>query len=68
MDNAIWFLLAYIVGTGFGYYLGFTANARRIAEITIDALVADGYIKHKVLADGTYELLRLSETHSESKD
>ena len=68
MENALWFLLAYGVGTAFGYFLGFTAKATKIATITIDSLVADGYIKYKMLPSGEYDIIKLEEDDHEGKD
>lgn len=69
MENTIWFIIAYAVGTAFGYFLGFTSNATRIATITVDTLIKDGYIKYRMLPNGEYDILKINETtEDENKD
>jgi hypothetical protein len=60
-DNTLWFLAAYIVGTGFGYYMGMYRNATQMAEITIDSLIERGYLKTRRDSNGELEILRYDE-------
>ena len=40
-----WLLFAYVVGTGFGWWWGLKSNAAKLAEMVIDGLIEDGYLK-----------------------
>ena len=52
-----WLLLAYIAGTGIGMWWNF----KRAVEITIDSLIAKGYLKHRKDANGEIEILKYNE-------
>jgi len=67
VENTLWFLLAYGVGTAFGYFFGFTAKATKIATITIESLMADGYLKYRELPNGDYDIVKLNEEKDESQ-
>lgn len=60
-DNTLLFLLAYVVGTGFGWWLGVTKNVRDVSTVLIDRLCEDGYLKHRKNADGEIEILKYNE-------
>ena len=60
-DNTLWFLGAYVVGTGFGWWLGFTYNLRTASETIIDHLIDNGYLKHRKNANGEIEILKYNE-------
>jgi len=60
-DNTLWFLGAYIVGTGFGYVVGKTSSIRDVAALTIDHLIEGGYLKYRLDKDGEIELVKLNE-------
>jgi|TARA_B110000977_G_scaffold115097_1_gene148768 hypothetical protein len=44
-------LLAYIAGTGFGYYIGVERGRRSAIADTIDSLMDQGYLKFKGSVD-----------------
>jgi hypothetical protein len=46
-DSTIWLGIAYCVGTIAGYWFGKKSDLSKMAEILIDTLIADGYIKTK---------------------
>ena len=60
-DNMLWFLGAYIVGTGFGWFLGKTSSIKEVAGLTIDHLIEGGYLKYRRDKDGEIELVKLEE-------
>ena len=60
-SNTLWFLAAYAVGTGFGYYLGWKSNMLSAAELTIDSLIERGYLKTRRGPDGELEILKYNE-------
>ena len=43
----IFLLLAYTIGTGFGFYLGLQAGHKKGIIDTIDNLIEQGYLKYK---------------------
>lgn len=55
-----WLLLAYGVGTIFGYYIQ-DFRGQRIVEATIDSLIANGYLKHRKDDKGEIEILKYNE-------
>jgi hypothetical protein len=61
MPEAGWLLFAYAVGTIFGYVLGKTSNIKNVAELTIDSLIANGYLKTRRGANGELEILKHNE-------
>ena len=60
MDYTFIFI-AYILGTAFGLYVGFSSNHKRVVEKTIDNLINQKYIKTKQLSNGEVEILRYDE-------
>ena len=44
-SNIAWLLFAYAVGTGFGWWWGLQSSAAKLAEMVIDGLIEDGYLK-----------------------
>lgn len=60
----IWLMIAYAVGTWYGirYAKGkYLHKTNRIVELTIDRLVADGYVKSRKTKKGEVELLKYNE-------
>ena len=60
MDYTFIFV-AYVLGTAFGLYVGFSSNHKRVVEKTVDNLINQKYIKTRKLADGEVEILRYDE-------
>jgi len=60
-ENTLWFVLAYVVGTGFGWYLGVTKNVKDSAGLVIDSLIEGGYLRHRKSESGEIEILKLDE-------
>lgn len=60
-DNTLWFLAAYVVGTGFGYVVGKVSSVKQAASLTIDALIEGGYLKHRRDSSGEIELIKINE-------
>ena len=40
-------LLAYILGTAFGWYYGLARGQKKGIEHTVDSLIAQGYLKYR---------------------
>tara|TARA_B100001057_G_scaffold378389_1_gene383765 strand:+ start:466 stop:651 length:186 start_codon:yes stop_codon:yes gene_type:complete len=40
-------LLAYILGTGFGWWVGRSSGAKKAIVETVDQLIEQGYLKYK---------------------
>ena len=53
-----WLLLAYTVGTWLGYTWGLKKGAMVTIENTIDALIAQGFLKQRKNSQGEIELLK----------
>lgn len=53
-----WLLLAYTVGTILGYSWGLKKGATVTIENTIDALIAQGFLKQRRNSQGEIELLK----------
>jgi hypothetical protein len=53
-----WLFLAYAIGTILGWFWGIKKGAMVTIENTIDALVAQGYLKQRKNTQGEIELLK----------
>ena len=60
-DVYIWLLITAVIFTYVGRWMSFKTNVTKIIELTIDNLVADGFIKTRLDKDGKVELLRYNE-------
>jgi len=56
-----WLLLAYAVGTAFGYVVGKTSSIKDVAGVTVDSLIERGYLKTRRGPDGELEILKYNE-------
>lgn len=61
MEQWTWLLFAYMVGTAFGWYMGLNAQTKKVANLLLDKLIDEGYIRHRRTSDGDIELLKLNE-------
>ena len=61
MPGTGWLLFAYAVGTGFGYVLGKTSSIKNVAEVTVDSLIENGYLKTRRNEKGELEILKYNE-------
>lgn len=62
MDSAIlWFLGAYIVGTLFGLYMGYTGGVRMGAHTTVEHLMDTNCLRTRTTSDGSVEILPLDQ-------
>ena len=74
MEDNIWFIFAYVVGTATGWYMfRFSrADKAKLIERSVDAflnLLIDGNcVKVNHLADGEVEILTVDEVRSELND
>lgn len=59
-DNSLWFIFAYCVGTGFGYWTGKVSSIKDVAGMTIDTLIEGGYLRYRE-RNGEIEILKLNE-------
>lgn len=59
--NTVWFLAAYAVGTVFGWVVGKYASARNVAELTVNTLIDQGYLKTRTNSSGEIEILKHNE-------
>ena len=56
-EEYTWLLIAYTVGTIFGLWVGFKIEANRIVEMTIDSLIAQGFLKTREDEKGEVEII-----------
>ena len=74
MEDNIWFIFAYVVGTATGWYMFRFSRAQKAKLIanSVDAflnlLIAGNCVKIKHLADGEVEILTVDEVRSELND
>jgi len=65
MENVIWFLGAYAAGTGIGWYMHSNVSRYKdllnIANVTVDTLIKDGYLRHRTNEEGEIELLKIDD-------
>lgn len=54
-----WLLAAYVLGTGFGWYLGLQSNTAKITELLLDRLIDGGYLRYRKV-DGETIILKLN--------
>ena len=54
-------LVVYMTGTAFGWMFGVSFGAKRTAEITIDTLIEDGFLKSELDENGNVILVPLAE-------
>lgn len=57
MSYEIWLLVAYVCGTVFTYFFIRPGLILDSTELTIDALIRDGYLRHKKNEKGEIEIL-----------
>jgi hypothetical protein len=60
----LWFILAYVVGTVFGAWMGYKFGVRTGADITIMSLCESGFLKHKI-AGKEVEIIKFDEEFSQ---
>jgi hypothetical protein len=61
MESIYWFGLAYLVGTGFGFWIGRNYGIAQGITVTLDTLVDGGYLKTRIDNDGEVDLVKLDE-------
>ena len=59
MQPIYWYCIAYIVGTIVGYYISRNYNYNRAVTDTLSTLVDEHYVRTRILADGSTDLIRL---------
>tara|TARA_B110000977_G_C10898267_1_gene424197 strand:- start:421 stop:645 length:225 start_codon:yes stop_codon:yes gene_type:complete len=59
MEPVYWFAIAYIVGTGFGFWIGSRYGIGKGVVITLETLVNGGYVKTRTV-DGELDLIKLT--------
>jgi hypothetical protein len=57
MPDILWLLVAYIVGTGFGWYISKASAVTQALEMMLDKLVKEGYVKTRGQGEKT-EILK----------
>jgi len=60
MESIYWFGLAYLVGTGFGFWIGSRYGIGKGIAVTLEVLVEGGYVKSRTDENGDLDLLKLS--------
>lgn len=60
MEPVYWYILAYIVGTGMGFWFGRSHGISLGILNTLSALVEGGYLKTRKLPDGELDLIKLT--------
>jgi hypothetical protein len=64
-----WYGFAYLVGTGFGFWIGHNYGVAKGVTFTLATLVEGGYLKTRTLADGELDLIKLTfEERLDEKD
>lgn len=49
--NEFWIFFVYVIGTAFGYWLGYKNNLKNIVDSVIDNLIEQKYLKTKGYGD-----------------
>lgn len=62
MTYEIWLIITAIIFTGVGFMFGFNMRTKLVVEGTINALIDQGYLRHRKKPDGTTEVLKLDGT------
>jgi hypothetical protein len=56
-----WMFGTYLAGSVVTYYLFVIKPQANVIEVTIDKLIADGFLRSKVSKDGVVEILKWNE-------
>jgi len=59
MEPVYWYGLAYIIGTGFGFWIGSRYGIGKGILVTLETLVEDGYVKTRTV-NGELDLIKLT--------
>jgi len=59
MEPIYWYAIAYIVGTGFGCWIGHNYGISKGVALTLATLVDGGYVKTRTV-DGELDLIKLT--------
>ena len=59
MEPVYWYAIAYIVGTGFGFWIGHNYGISKGVALTLATLVDGGYVKTRTV-DGELDLIKLT--------
>ena len=74
MEDNIWFILAYVVGTATGWYMFRFSRAQKAkliansVDIFLNLLIAGNCVKVNHLEDGEVEILTVDEVRSDLND
>ena len=74
MEDNIWFIFAYVVGTATGWYMFRFSRADKAklisnsVDVFLNLLIAGNCVKIKHLEDGEVEILTVDEVRSELND
>jgi hypothetical protein len=60
MEPIYWYGIAYIVGTGFGFWIGQKHGIAKGVTMALETLVHDGYLKTRTKPDGEIDLIKLT--------
>jgi len=63
MSFEVQFFIMAIVFTGVGWYFGCEWMAKRMAQLTVDALIDDGYLKYRLDNNGEVEIMKWNEEY-----
>jgi hypothetical protein len=59
MEPVYWYAIAYIVGTGCGFFFGHNYGVAKGVVLTLATLVEGGYVKTRTV-DGELDLIKLT--------
>jgi hypothetical protein len=74
MEDNIWFILAYVVGTATGWYMFRFSRAQKAkliansVDVFLNLLIAGNCVKIKHLPDGEVEILTVDDIRSDLND
>jgi hypothetical protein len=74
MEDNIWFILAYVVGTATGWYMFRFSRAQKAeliansVDVFLNLLIAGNCVKIKHLPDGEVEILTVDDMRSDLND
>ena len=74
MEDNIWFIFAYVVGTATGWYMFRFSRAQKAkliansVDVFLNLLIAGNCVKVNHLEDGEVEILTVDEVRSELND
>jgi len=60
MEPIYWYVIAYVIGTGFGYFAGRKIGVANGVLVTITMLIENGFLKTRQDENGDIDLIKLT--------